>query len=95
MTTNLSVAGTRPGTRRFYVGIAVAVLITVFLGFSRTYFLKGYYGTPELSFLLHVHGLVFTSWVLLFLPRPRWSPPVAPICIASLGWAAPCWPGCC
>jgi hypothetical protein len=69
MTTNLSVAGTRPGPRRFYVGVAVAVFITVFLGFSRTYFLKGYYGTPELSFLLHVHGLVFTSWVLLFLAQ--------------------------
>ena len=69
MTTNLSVAGTRQGTRRFYVGMAIAVLITVFLGFSRTYFLKGYYGTPELSLLLHIHGLVFTSWVLLFLAQ--------------------------
>jgi hypothetical protein len=67
MTANLSVTGTGQGTRRFYVGMAVAVLITVFLGFSRTYFLKSYYGTPELSLLLHLHGLVFTSWVLLFL----------------------------
>jgi hypothetical protein len=67
MTTNLSVAGIRQGTRRFYVGVAIAVLITVFLGFSRSYFLKAYYGTPELSLLLHIHGLVFTSWVLLFL----------------------------
>ena len=69
MTANLSVTGTRQGTRRFYVGMAIAVLITVFLGFSRTYFLKAYYGTPELSLLLHLHGLVFTSWVLLFLAQ--------------------------
>src|SRR3954466_16289371 len=74
MTANLSVTGTRQGTRRFYVGTAIAVLITVFLGFSRTYFLKSYYGTPELSLLLHLHGLVFTSWVLLFLTQ---SPMVA------------------
>ncbi len=67
MTTNLSVAGTRQGTRRFYVGVAIAVLITVFLGFSRSYFLKAYFGTPELSLYVHIHGLVFTSWVLLFL----------------------------
>jgi hypothetical protein len=67
MTANTSVAGTRQGTRRFYVGIAIAVLITVLLGFSRSYFLKAYFGTPELSLLLHIHGLVFTSWVLLFL----------------------------
>ena len=69
MTTDLSVTGVRQGTRRFYVGMAIAVLITVFLGFSRSYFLKVYYGTPELSLLLHVHGLVFTCWVLLFLAQ--------------------------
>jgi hypothetical protein len=69
MTANLSVAGTRQGTRRFYVGVAIAVLITVFLGFSRSYFLKAYYGTPELSLYVHIHGLVFTSWVLLFLAQ--------------------------
>src|SRR5690349_7690645 len=67
ITATLSVAGTRQGTRRFFVGVAIAVLITVFLGFSHSYFLKAYYGTPELSLLLHIHGLVFTSWVLLYL----------------------------
>jgi hypothetical protein len=69
MTANLSVAGTRQGTRRFYVGVAIAVLITVFLGFSRSYFLKAYFGTPELSVYAHIHGLVFTAWVLLFLAQ--------------------------
>lgn len=54
-------------TRRFYVGMAIAIAITVFAGFSRSYFLKAYYGTPELSLLLHLHGLVFTTWVLFFL----------------------------
>jgi hypothetical protein len=56
-------------TRRFYVGMAIAITITVFAGFSRSYFLKGWYGTPELSRLLHVHGLVFTAWVLFFLAQ--------------------------
>ena len=69
MTANLSVAGPRQGTRRFYVGVAIAVLITVFLGFSRSYFLKAYFGTPELSLYVHIHGLVFTGWVLLFLAQ--------------------------
>ncbi len=54
-------------TRRFYVGMAIAIALTVFAGFSRTYFLKAYFGTPELTLLLHVHGLVFTLWVLFFL----------------------------
>ena len=69
MTANISVAGTRQGIRRFYVGMAIAILVTVFLGFSRSYFLKAHYGTPELSLLLHIHGLVFTCWVLLFLTQ--------------------------
>jgi len=69
MTVNTSVIGTRRRSRRFYVGMAVAIAITVFAGFSRSYFLKSYYGTPELSLLLHVHGFVFTSWVLLFLAQ--------------------------
>jgi hypothetical protein len=69
MTANIAVVGTRQRTRRFYVGVAIAIAITVFAGFSRSYFLKAYYGTPELSLLLHIHGFVFTSWVLLFLAQ--------------------------
>jgi hypothetical protein len=60
---------TRRRTRRFYVGMALAIAITVFAGFSRTYFLKAHFGTPQLSVLLQVHGLVFTTWVLFFLAQ--------------------------
>jgi hypothetical protein len=67
----VSAAAVRTGrrTRRFYVGMAIAIAITVFVGFSRSYFLKAWYGTPELSRLLHLHGLVFTTWVLFFLAQ--------------------------
>ncbi len=67
----VSAAAARTGrrTRRFYVGMAIAIAITVFAGFSRSYFLKSWYGTPELSPLLHLHGLVFTAWVLFFLSQ--------------------------
>ena len=67
----VSAAAVRTGrrTRRFYVGMAIAIAITVFAGFSRSYFLKAWYGTPELGRLLHVHGLVFTTWVLFFLAQ--------------------------
>jgi len=47
--------------------MAIAFAITVFAGFSRSYFLKAYFATPELSRLVHLHGLIFTSWVLFFL----------------------------
>src|SRR3954470_23448155 len=67
----VSAAAVRTGrrTRRFYVGMAIAMAITVFVGFSRSYFLKGWYGTPELSRLLHLHGAVFTTWVLFFVAQ--------------------------
>jgi hypothetical protein len=69
MTVHPRVITVRRRERLFYVGIAVLIAITVFAGFSRTYFLKGYFGSPELSTLLHIHGLVFTSWILLFLAQ--------------------------
>ena len=69
MAVSTAALATRRRTRRFYVGMAVAITVTVFAGFSRSYFLKPWYGTPELSGLLHVHGLVFTAWVLFFLSQ--------------------------
>jgi hypothetical protein len=69
MAVSAAAVRTKRRTRRFYVGMAIAIAITVFAGFSRTYFLKAYYGTPELSRLLHLHGLVFTTWVLFFLAQ--------------------------
>jgi hypothetical protein len=32
-------------------------------------YLKGPFGTPALSFLLHFHGLLYTSWILLFVAQ--------------------------
>jgi hypothetical protein len=56
-------------TRLFYVGMATAIVVLVFAGFSRTYFLKSYFGSPDLSLLLHIHGVVFTTWVLFLLAQ--------------------------
>lgn len=53
--------------RLFYVGMSVAVVITVFAGFAPTYFLRPLFTTAPLIPLLHLHGLIFTSWILLFL----------------------------
>jgi hypothetical protein len=69
MAVSTAAIATARRTRRFYVGMAIAITITVFAGFSRSYFLKSWYGTRELSGLLHVHGLIFTTWVLFFLAQ--------------------------
>ena len=53
--------------RLFYTGMTVAFLITVFAGFSRTYFLRSYFQGRPLGPLLQLHGIVFSSWLALFL----------------------------
>jgi hypothetical protein len=55
--------------RLFYTGMAAAFLITVFAGFSRTYFLRRYFESQPLIPLLHLHGFVFSSWIVLMLTQ--------------------------
>lgn len=55
--------------RWFYLAMSVAFAITVFAGFAPTYFLRPYYNTTPLMPLLHLHGLVFTSWLVLFITQ--------------------------
>ena len=66
MTVHPGLAAVR-GNRRFYTGMALAIAITVFAGFAPTYYLRTYYQTTPLGGLRHLHGLVFTAWVLLFV----------------------------
>ena len=63
--------GRKGGERRLYTGAALLALLIVFAGFARTYYLKGAFGTPDLSVLVHMHGFVMTSWVVLFLVQAR------------------------
>ncbi len=57
----------RQSQRRFYLGIAVVIAAIVFAGFARTYYLRGFFTAEPLPGLLHLHGLVFTCWLLLFV----------------------------
>ncbi len=67
------VAPMAPGERRrdrwFFTGMALAVLLTVLAGFARTYYLGRFFGAEPISGLVHVHGVVFTLWVLLFVSQ--------------------------
>jgi len=56
--------------------MAIAALVTVFAGFAPSYYLRSVMGRPTFSGgtmtpLLHVHGLLFTSWIVLFLVQAR------------------------
>jgi hypothetical protein len=54
----------------FFTVLPIAMLIAVFVGFSQTYYLKTIFGTPELRWLFHLHGVVFSSWMLLMVIQP-------------------------
>jgi hypothetical protein len=53
--------------RFFYSGMAVLLCVCVFIGFSPTYFQAGMLSAPLPSPILHIHGAVFTLWMLLFV----------------------------
>ena len=55
--------------RWFYLGMSLAVVITVFAGFAPTYYLRPYFTSAPLMPLLHLHGLVFSSWLVLFITQ--------------------------
>jgi hypothetical protein len=52
---------------RFFVGMAVAAAASVLLGFARTYYLKTVFPTPTFPLLFHVHGALFSAWMLLLV----------------------------
>ena len=59
-----------PGRRYdkyFFTGMTILMLGVVFAGFARTYFLAGMFRAPLPSLTVHIHGAVFTAWMLLFL----------------------------
>src|SRR5260370_34477324 len=53
----------------FLSGMAVLILATVFLGFARSYYLAGVFKAPLPSLIIHIHGVVFSSWILLLLAQ--------------------------
>jgi hypothetical protein len=47
--------------------MALLSLATVFVGFSRTYYLAGLFHAPLDAPLVHVHGAAFSCWILLLV----------------------------
>lgn len=53
----------------FFSAMALSMLVTVFLGFARTYYLAGVFNAPLPSFIIHIHGAAFTCWILLLVTQ--------------------------
>jgi len=54
-------------SRYFYVFATVLIAAIIFAGFSRTFYLNSYFAKLHLPPVLLVHGLVFTSWIVLLI----------------------------
>ena len=59
----------REKVRLFYVWMAAACAVVAFGGFAPTYWLQLPAGTFVGSPLVHVHGVLFSSWTLLLLSQ--------------------------
>jgi len=58
----------RVNDRRLYILAAIFVPLIVLAGFARTYYLKPFFATPDIpGRIVHLHGIVMTSWVILFI----------------------------
>jgi hypothetical protein len=57
--------------RRFFTGIALAILATVIVGFARSFFLRPLFPdwpSPSET-IFYVHGGVFIAWIVLFVAQ--------------------------
>ncbi len=51
--------------RRFFAVSAAAIVVFVFAGFARSFYLHDLFGVPAPSLFLDLHGSVMSGWVLL------------------------------
>lgn len=65
--TGSALVQSRSRDHRFFTAMAAAAALTVFIGFAPTYYLRGTFGAPPVSRLVHLHAMLSTSWMLLFL----------------------------
>lgn len=68
MTSSVASIDSTSAERRFFTGMALAILATVVVGFSRSFFLRPLF--PEWpspsEAIFYVHGALFTAWIVLF-----------------------------
>lgn len=57
----------RTRDHRFFATMGVVAALIVFVGFAPTYYLRRTFGGPELTGLVHLHGVVSTGWILLYV----------------------------
>src|SRR5260370_7101655 len=68
MATSLALAA-RLRDRRFYLFVTILTAAIVFARFARTFFLNGFFAKLHLPSLFILHGVVFSSWLVLLVTQ--------------------------
>ena len=55
----------------FYRRMAIALSLFAIVGFSQTYYLRFPTDLPPLDTVVHLHGIAFTTWLLVFIVQTR------------------------
>ncbi|WP_140852653.1 hypothetical protein [Sphingomonas glacialis] len=87
MTATLGITRPRPAVvgRPFYLVMSLAMAAVFISGFGNTV-PNDFIGTPALPLLLHVHGAVFTLWVMLFVAQPAFIARGSITLHRKIGW---------
>ena len=74
---------------RFFMGVALAMALVIIAGFSMQFVMgRSTFAAPP---LVHLHGLAFMGWVLLFVTQARLAT-AGPLALhRKLGWIAAGW----
>lgn len=71
MATPMTAGARTPGENRFFVAMALGILVVVFVGFARSFFLHPLF--PEwhrpAEAVFYVHGAAFTAWIVLLIAQ--------------------------
>jgi hypothetical protein len=83
----------RAQPRRFFLGMSLLLALVVFAGFAPSFYLRGYFARPPVSPFIIVHGILFTSWIVLLIAqsalvkagKPRWHRSLGVVGVALAG----------
>jgi hypothetical protein len=53
--------------RAFFAGMSLLLLASVLVGFAKTYFLAGMVAAPLPNKIIHIHGAIFSLWIVFLL----------------------------
>lgn len=60
-----------PARTHVFTAFGLLAAAVVFIGFARSWYLKAWFGSPQLPTLVHAHGVVMSLWFALYLVQAR------------------------